>query len=247
MAKRSLNDRTQARPGAVIKSVRARHGWTLAQVSERTGLPIPTLSKVENDKMGLTFEKLLRISEGLGIDISELFAPPASIEVTRGDGSARRSVTRAGDGQRIDTSWGTYLYPAAELLNKLIIPIVGEVRPKSLQEFGAFSRHPGEEFVYVLEGILDLHTERYTPVRLNPGDSSYFDSSMGHAYVAVGNQRCRILSICAPSGSAHPGLDGKLETEVIARPAMVQMQASRDEGTGRSASKGSARRRGNKK
>jgi uncharacterized cupin superfamily protein len=57
-------------------------------------------------------------------------------------------------------------------------------------------RHPGEEFVYVLEGILELHTEMYTPARLEAGDSVYFDSGMRHAYIAVGDAPCRILSIC---------------------------------------------------
>jgi transcriptional regulator with XRE-family HTH domain len=66
-----------ARPGAVVRAVREQRGWTLAEVSERTGLSVSTLSKVENDKMSLTYDKLSRISKGLAIDIGQLFAAGA--------------------------------------------------------------------------------------------------------------------------------------------------------------------------
>ena len=53
--------------------------------------------------------------------------------------------------------------------------------------------HPGEEFVYVLEGTLDLHTLQYQPSRLNAGDSILFDAVMPHAYVAVGDKDAVLL------------------------------------------------------
>lgn len=190
--------RIEARPGAVIRQVRLRRGWTLAEASERTGLPISTLSKVENDKISLTYDKLARLSRGLEIDISELFGgqetPQASV-------SGRRSVTRAGEGRAIDTRNYGHLYVAAELLNKSFIPVVAEIRARSLEEFGELVRHEGEEFAFVLEGTVDLHTSVYAPVRLETGDSIYFDSGMGHAYVNVGEGPCRVLSICTGAES----------------------------------------------
>ena len=36
-----------ARPGAVLRTVRTRRDWTLAEVSRRTGFPVSTLSKIE--------------------------------------------------------------------------------------------------------------------------------------------------------------------------------------------------------
>jgi quercetin dioxygenase-like cupin family protein len=57
-------------------------------------------------------------------------------------------------------------------------------------------RHSGEEFAYVLEGEIEFHTEFYAPVRLKPGESVYFDSGMGHAYLAASDGPCRILSVC---------------------------------------------------
>ncbi len=185
--------RSEARPGAVLREERQRRGWTLAEASERVGLPVSTLSKIENDKISLTYDKLARLSRGLEIDISRLFgdldAPQASV-------SGRRSVTRAGEGRAIETRNYGHLYLAADLLDKRFIPVVAEIRARSLEEFGELVRHEGEEFAFVLEGAVNLHTSAYAPVRLEAGDTIYFDSGMAHAYIAAADGPCRVLSIC---------------------------------------------------
>ena len=62
-------------------------------------------------------------------------------------------------------------------------------------------RHPGEEYAFILEGTVEFHTELYAPVLLNKGDSVYFDSGMGHAYLAASAGPCRVLSICSGAES----------------------------------------------
>jgi len=196
MADRSLPDLSVAKPGAAVKALRRQHGWTLAEVSRRTGLTTSTLSKIENDKMSLTFDKLARLSSGLGIDISTLFRGANGEDPHAGMGG-RRSIARAGEGKAIGTKNYEHLYPAWDLLNKKIIPIIAELRARSLEEFGELIRHPGEEYAFVLEGEVDLHTSLYAPVRLKKGDSIYFDSGMGHAYIAASAGTCRVLSLCS--------------------------------------------------
>jgi transcriptional regulator with XRE-family HTH domain len=193
-AERSKSTRTTIRPGAALKALRLRKGWSLAEVSRRSGLPTSSLSKVENDKMELTLDKLLRVSTALDTDMAHLFTVASEPEVAQTSG--RRSITRAGDGKLLESPVGQYRYLAHELLHKQSIPMVIEVTARNLQEFGEFNRHPGEELVFVLEGELDLYTTSYLPVSLTKGDSLYFDSNMGHAYIAVGEHPCRILSVC---------------------------------------------------
>jgi transcriptional regulator with XRE-family HTH domain len=187
--------RSVARPGAALKALRRKHGWTLAEVSRRTGLPTSTLSKIENDKMSLTFDKLVRLSASLQVDISALFNGEAASDGELG-ASGRRSITRSGEGKAIETQNYSHLYPSWDLLNKRIIPIVAELHARSLEEFGDLIRHPGEEYAFVLEGEVDLYTSLYAPVRLKTGDSIYFDSGMGHAYIAAREGPCRVLSLC---------------------------------------------------
>jgi transcriptional regulator with XRE-family HTH domain len=185
-----------ARPGAALRALRMQRGWTLAEVSKRTDLPISTLSKIENDRISLTYDKLARISTGLGVDISQLFVPHV-VGVPGGVVNGRRSITLAGQGQVIETENYGHIYPAADFLNKRFVPVIANVRARSMEEFGEMIRHVGEEFAFVLEGTVEFHSALYAPLLLHKGDSIYFDSGMGHAYLAAEPGPCRVLSICS--------------------------------------------------
>lgn len=213
-------------PGEVLRKLRADRRWTLADVSQRTGLTISTLSKVENGHMKLNYDKMMRIATGLNIDIGVLFAAPVRQTAEAVDPptpaiSGRRSITREGEGRTIATRNLVQHYPAADLLNKQIVPIITEVKARSRADFGDLLRHPGEEYVLVLAGELELHSELYAPVRLKAGDSIYFDSNMAHGYVAAGDLTCRILSVCstvdwgAAAGAAEDQDRGSAQLQVV--------------------------------
>lgn len=191
-------DRGAESPGPLLKAARAAKGLTLADVRDRSGLPISTLSKIENGKVGLSYDKLMKLGNGLGLDIAQLLTGghrDREERVAPQFISGRRSVTRKGEEEVAET--GTYRlgYHAAELLGKAIAPVIIDVTARSIKEFGKLPRHPGEEFAYVIEGEIDFYSELYAPTRLKEGDSIYFDAAMGYAYVAVSPGRCRILSI----------------------------------------------------
>jgi transcriptional regulator with XRE-family HTH domain len=227
MSKQFLPDKSLAKPGAALKALRMKHGWTLAEVSERTGLPTSTLSKIENDKISLSFDKLARLSSGLQIDIATLFRGANGGDAEPGV-TGRRSIVRAGEGKAIETSNYSHLYPASDLLNKKMIPIVAELHARSLEEFGELIRHPGEEYAFVLEGEVDLYTSLYAPVRLKTGDSIYFDSGMPHAYIAASEGPCRVLSLCsAPETQLIAATMGSSSSEPPHKGAAVERKKRR--------------------
>jgi mannose-6-phosphate isomerase-like protein (cupin superfamily) len=76
-------------------------------------------------------------------------------------------------------------------------PMIGQVHARTLEEFGELVRHPGEEFLMVIEGAIVVHTEFYTPVVLQAGESLYIDSNMGHAYLTLDGQVGRFVVVCA--------------------------------------------------
>jgi transcriptional regulator with XRE-family HTH domain len=187
---------SNARPGTALKSLRKRNGWTLADVSHRSGVPASTLSRIENDHISPTYDLLLRLSNGLSLDISELLSNAPSGSPAGPEQLGRRSVNRRTDGELVPMTNHTLRYLSTDLLNKQITPILCEYRAKTLEEFGEFMRHDGEEFLYVVDGQLVLHTDCYAPLELGAGESVYFDSRMSHAYIAGGQGPCHALSIC---------------------------------------------------
>ena len=79
-----------------------------------------------------------------------------------------------------------------------MIPVLAHVRAKSLEQFGELVRHSGEEYTYVLEGRVVLHTEFYDPKVMEVGESVYIDSNMGHAYLAGdGCDEAVVLCVCS--------------------------------------------------
>src|SRR5687768_7246536 len=169
--------------GMLLRGLRTRNDWTLKQMSEHSGIPISTLSKVEHDRLTLTYDKLLQLSQRLNIRMSEMFA-----EQDAGNEpaiTARRSIGRIADAIRVNTPNYDYYYMCPELRRKRMIPVLTKVRAKTIAEFGELVHHPGEEYIHVLEGKVEVHTEFYDTIVLSAGEAVYIDSNMGHAYLAA--------------------------------------------------------------
>jgi len=212
------------KPGPILRALRLQKGLRLADVAARTGFPVSTLSNMENSKVGLNYEKIARLSKGLNVDIGVFFAEEAAA-AQPASATGRRSIVRGADGRVIETHAYQNRFLATDLLNKRFLPIVTEVFARSIAEFGELSRHGGEEFTYVLAGTLEVHTELYEPVRLESGESIYFDSGMAHGYVAVGKERCRALTICSGEESQIIGVLQRNSAHAVAqRPALATAQ-----------------------
>ena len=182
------------RLGERLAELRRQNGWTLEKVSKMTGVGVSTLSKVENQLNGASFDTLLKLSHGLGMNFEELLNPERKNFV-----SGRRVVTRAGEGVKFATTQYAYEVHATDLAQKKMIPLVMTVRARKVEEFESFSSHVGEEYIYVMQGTVEMHTEIYAPLRLGVGDSVYFDSSTPHAFISVGPGDAQMLSHCLGS------------------------------------------------
>jgi transcriptional regulator with XRE-family HTH domain len=185
-------------PSRAIRDVRIAQGLSLRALSARAGLPYSTLSKLENGKMALTYDKLIRLAQALNVDLKDILATPDERAAPVAVG--RRSVTRAGEALDADSEKHVHHYPAADLLGKMMIPIIIDVQARSVEELGGLVRHGGEEYLYVLRGSMELHSDLYAPLTLEEGDSVYFDSGMAHGYVRTSEDACTVLAVCAGQG-----------------------------------------------
>lgn len=180
----------------VIRGIRNRNGWTLKQMSDKCGIPVSTLSKVEHGRLTLTYDKLQQVSDRLNLRMSDLFAEEnddSSAKVT-----GRRSIGTIENAVQVTTDNYDYHYLCTDLRQKRMIPIITRIRAQSAKEFGDLVTHHGEEFVFVLEGAIEVHSEFYDPVTLTQGESIYLDSSMGHAYVTAANcEEAVVLGVCS--------------------------------------------------
>jgi transcriptional regulator with XRE-family HTH domain len=190
--------------GSLLRALRVRNGWTLKQMSERTGIPFSTLSKVEHDRLTLSYDKLQQLGESLNMRMSELFAEPE--EVTDTQRMTRLSVGTVDRSIQINTRNYDYYYLCPELRRKRMIPILSRVRARSLEEFGELVRHSGEEWYYVVQGNVEVHTEFYEVISLKEGEAVYIDSAMGHAYLlGPGCDEALIIGACSSADEDQMG------------------------------------------
>ncbi len=174
--------------GQRVREIRRRNHWTLEDAAQRTGLARSTLSKIENEQMSPTFEVVQKLAAGLEIELPQLFVATESHTA-----SGRRAITRAGEGRPRATATYEHELLSVELAQRKMIPFRTKVRARSFDEFANWVRHPGEEFLYVLDGSIAFYTEFYEPITLAAGDSVYYDSDMGHACVSVSGEDATIL------------------------------------------------------
>ncbi|MCT8160448.1 helix-turn-helix domain-containing protein [Pseudoruegeria sp. SHC-113] len=174
--------------GARVRELRKARDWTLEQAAKQAGLARSTLSKIENGQMSPTYEALKKLAEGLQISVPQLFTPPSRNQV-----NGRMSVTQAGTGTAHVTTTYEHELLAGALTKKQMLPYRARIRARDVAEFDGWVRHDGEEFLYVLTGIVRLYTEFYEPVDLRRGDSAYYDATMGHNVISVSEDDATIL------------------------------------------------------
>ncbi|NVO55419.1 helix-turn-helix transcriptional regulator [Rhodobacteraceae bacterium B1Z28] len=188
---RDTGDHMELEPldlGARVRELRKAREWTLEQAAGQAGLARSTLSKIENGQMSPTYDALKKLATGLEISVPQLFTPPQRDQVI-----GRMSVTRMGEGAAHATTTYEHELLAETLTKKQMLPYRARVRARSMDEFDGWVRHDGEEFLYVLTGVVQLYTEFYEPVEMRRGDSAYYDGSMGHNVVSVSDEDATIL------------------------------------------------------
>lgn len=174
--------------GERVRELRRSLGWTLEEAASRAGLARSTLSKIENGQMSPTYEALKKLAGGLAISVPQLFTPPSKPQVM-----GRMAVTKAGEGQAQATVTYEHELLASSLTRKQMLPYRATIRARDLDEFDGWVRHDGEEFLYVLTGVIRLYTEFYEPVDLRRGDSAYYDAAMGHNVISLSEDDATIL------------------------------------------------------
>lgn len=205
--------------GSLIRLLRKERGWTLRQMSERVAIPLSTLAKVETDKLSLTYDKLQGLTSRLGLSMAEFLgqaeapspksAPPVF--------TARRSLTGTGNSVFVSTPNYDYQYLCADLRRKRMVPLLTRLRARNIEEFGSLVFHEGEEFIFVLEGTVEVHLQFYTSVVLTAGQGVYLDSTMGHAYLAKDCESALVLGVCSSE-------DDDLATQLMTLAASESLQ-----------------------
>jgi transcriptional regulator with XRE-family HTH domain len=193
-----MRQRLSSGAGLAVRKLRLAKGLTLAELSERSGVPLSSLSKLELGQVLLTYDKLMRLCRALEVDLEHVIRHHAEGSTAP---SGRRVVARAGEGETARLGPHTAILAAPDLMAKPFAPAILTLNARSLAEHGPMIRLSGEVYLLTLEGAAVLHAESYAPLVLNVGDGVYFDGRSPHALLAQGKS-AKVLLVAPPGDPA---------------------------------------------
>lgn len=169
--------------GQVIKKLRLAKGWTIRELSSRTGLSVGFLSNVERDINSPTISSLTKICTALETNLVSLFENGTSGEKIVIKKSERKVFVKSKQSKTIYE----YLSPPNTNLKATCI------RMESGGDYGETPHgHKGDELGIVLEGIMEVTVEDDVYI-LEEGDCIYIKAFIPHKYRNIGKTTCNSL------------------------------------------------------
>ncbi len=179
------------RIGERIKMIREDKGIELDELSAMTGISPSVLLQVENHMESPSLGMLLKLSKALDVPLSAFFGEEEGQDFTIVRKEERKQVARYGSE---DGSFYGYTYESLGygMANRHMEPFIVTIEPTTQKENP--SVHEGEEFIYVLEGEMEIQLGEFRDI-LQPGDSIYYKAKIPHLVRAAGNKSLKILAV----------------------------------------------------
>ena len=179
--------------GAKIRALRLARKLTLQDVARETGFSAGLISQIEHNNVSPPIATLAKIARVFRVKVGYFFDDA--------DTRSRFEVVRAGQRRKVDrvmsrlgSKYG-YVHEALafSVRNRKMAPFLLTIA-KDSEHPEALYTHEGEEFLMILAGRAELvvGNDRF---ELEPGDSVYLDSSLGHRLLRAGDEDAKVLSI----------------------------------------------------
>lgn len=181
--------------GSKIKGIRESKNITIEEISERSGLSVEQINSIENDQNLPSLGPLIKIARALGVrlgtflDDSDALGP---IVCRAEDREKDSSISFSNDAT--DARKHMEYHPLAQQkAGRHMEPFVIDINPEDNPEF-QLSAHEGEEFIYVMQGEIEIVYGKDT-YKLKEGDSIFYDSIVNHHVHGAPGKAAKILAV----------------------------------------------------
>lgn len=176
--------------GPKINQLRIEKNMTLKDLAEKCSLSVAFISQIERGLASPAIISLNAIAEALDVDLSYFFSVPKK-ELS--------IITRSYEHKPFMVKNSNYIYSelSEHFEGRKMDVLLLTILPGNEENYPAVNTHAGEEFVYVLEGIVTLVYDE-KKYELYPGDSAHYSSSSPHTWRNSTNKSAKILSVNTP-------------------------------------------------
>jgi transcriptional regulator with XRE-family HTH domain len=182
----------EVRVGEKIKALREQKGFSLKQVADLTGFSTALLSQMENHLVSPSLGTIIKLAGAFGVRVGDFLGETEGEPFTIVRRDERRKVSRfaSKDGVRYGYSYESLGF---EKKDRHMEPFIVTLEPATVKT-SKTSVHEGEEFIFVLEGEMEVILGNHTDI-LYPGDSIYYDSTIPHRVQCHQDTVTRILAV----------------------------------------------------
>jgi transcriptional regulator with XRE-family HTH domain len=175
--------------GERLREIRRQRGLRLADVSEATGISSSFLSLVESGKNDVTISRLSRLCRFYGLSI---------VDVLPRSANADAAVLRRDEHPHFfSPDEGIDVYLLVPDTDRSMMPVSMAFRPGG--GLAEFSDYPGETFLAVVEGRIEVRIDEDEPVVLEEGDTVYLKAGRRYAFRNPDHERAaRTLAVVSP-------------------------------------------------
>ncbi len=179
--------------GSKIKAIRETKKISIEDLADKANLPVEGVKKIENGELVPSLTPLLKLARVMGVRIGTFLDDQENIGPVINKKDDKKSVTRFSDKDNPVSSDLDFYSLAVNKAGRHMEPFVIDIYPSS-EEGYKLSSHEGEEFIYVLQGEIEIiyGKDIYT---LTEGDSIYYDSVVKHHLHSKGTNPAKILAV----------------------------------------------------
>ncbi|MBG0763433.1 MAG: helix-turn-helix transcriptional regulator [Tissierellales bacterium] len=176
--------------GDKINKLRKEKNMTLKDLSEKCNLSVAFLSQIERGLAAPAIVSLDTIAEALDVDFSYFFNMPRK---------EKKIVNRSYNNNPLVIDHSNFIYNelSTHLKNRKMEAMHVTILPGKEENYPAVGEHKGEEFIYVIEGLVTLiYGEQ--EMDLYPGDSAHYNSNVPHSWRNNTNKIAKLISVNTP-------------------------------------------------
>jgi transcriptional regulator with XRE-family HTH domain len=190
-AQRTTSEKeTVLKVGESVREIRESKGLSLRDISQRTGLAIELLSEIEEGKVAPPLGTIIKLAKALRMKMGYFIAGTEELPFTIVRKDKRVLISRYNSKE--SDRYGYEFYSLAPYKkNRHMEPLIVTLEPSDIEELSA---HDGQEFIYVLEGAMEVRLGDEIHL-LEPGDAIYYDSTVPHLVKCHGDRTTKILAV----------------------------------------------------
>ena len=181
--------------GAKIRGLRETKNLSIEEIAERSGLTVEQIESIETDQNLPSLGPLIKIARALGVRLGTFMDDNDDLGpiVTRAaDREKDSSISFSNDAT--DARKHMEYHPLAQQkAGRHMEPFVIDINPEDSPEF-QLSAHEGEEFIYVMQGEVEIVYGKDT-YSLKEGDSIFYDSIVKHHVHGAPGKSAKILAV----------------------------------------------------